>query len=235
MSFVATAIVGGSVIAGGLGLAGSIYASNQQTGEEQAALAQQQAAQAKLSPYENIGAGATYSLGQLYGIGQNGKPTGQAPNFSQFTQSPDYQFALQQGQQSLQSQLNASGLAGSGAGEAAALQFGQGLASQQYSNYFNRLLSLSQIGQQAAGTGVAGSNASAQTLGAIGQSQASGIIGGVNALTGGINSGISNSLLYNALNRNGNPSSFAPDLGYAQYSNGAPVGIQGVAPFAPPG
>ena len=39
-----------------------------------------------------------------------------------------------------------------------------------------------------------------------GQAQAAGIVGSANALTGGINSGINNSLLYNAINR----SSYAP-------------------------
>ena len=41
-----------------------------------------------------------------------------------------------------------------------------------------------------------GANAAAGTLGSIGQSLASGTIGGVNAISGGVNSGISNSLMY---------------------------------------
>lgn len=165
--------------------------------------------QQNFSPYLNVGKGATYSLGSLYGIGQDGS-TGNKQDFSQFTNSPDYAFAQQQGQLGLDRYENAKGLALSGGALKDVAQFNQGLATQQYGNYFNRLLSLSQIGQNAA-SGAAGSaaNFSGQMSNSIqgqGQAQASGIVGSANAITGGINSGISNSLLYNAINR----SSYAP-------------------------
>jgi hypothetical protein len=51
-------------------------------------------------------------------------------------------------------------------------------------------------------------------MGSIGASQASGIVGATNAVTGGVNSAINNSLLYNAINRNqtvtANPSAYSP-------------------------
>lgn len=213
MSFVATAIVGGSLISGGLGYLGATNAANAQVSAENNALAAQNAARSTLNPFINVGTGATYTLGQMYGIGQNGQPTGAGNDFSSFTNSPDYQFALQQGNQATQNYLNASGLGMSGAGLTAISNFNQGLASQQFGNYFNRLMGLSNQGMQAATAGVSGANAAANTMGNIGASQASGIIGGTNALTGGINSGISNSLLYSALRNTGNPSGYQPMTG----------------------
>ena len=90
----------------------------------------------------------------------------------QFNQNnPQYQFLLKQGQQALDRSAAARGMGYSGAQIKAAQQFGQGLASQQYdneynraakeyfnkydqaanqfSNYYNRLAALAQGGQQA--------------------------------------------------------------------------------------
>jgi hypothetical protein len=109
---------------------------------------------------------------------------------SQFTQSPDYQFALQQGTQAMQRAAAAGGTLISGGQLKAGQEFGQGLATQQFGNYFNRLLSLSQIGQSAA-SGI--SNAALTTgqnvgnsIQAGGQAQASGIVGPSNAISGGL-------------------------------------------------
>jgi len=87
------------------------------------------------------------------------------------------------------------------------------LASQQYGNYFNRLMGLSQIGQNATSTnanlvtGNASNNTTSagqigNTTQAVGQAQASGIVGASNAITGGIGSGTSNALLAGYLGQN---------------------------------
>lgn len=223
MSFVAVAIGGGALISGGLGYLGATQASQAQVGAEQQALQAQNDARSKLNPWINVGTGANYTLGSLYGIGQNGQPTGQPPNFSQFTNSPDYQFAQQQGQLGLTRYEDAAGLGLSGGALKDVSQFNQGLATQQFGNYFNRLMQISQQGSNAAQAGVGGANAAAGTIGNIGASQASGIIGGTNAITGGINSGISNSLLANAINR----SSYASQTP-TQLMNGAGYSIPGL-------
>jgi len=214
MSWVAAAIAGGSAISGAFNYFGAQNAANTQVGFEEQGLAAQNQARGQLQPWINTGQGANYTLGQLYGL--NGGGNG-PQDFSQFTNSPDYAFAKQQGNQGLQAYENANGLAGSGAGLAAASQYNQGLATQQYGNYFNRLMQISQGGLSAATAGVGGANAAAGTLGNIGASAASGIMGGANAISGGINSGISNSLLANYLQQKGqqgqaqniNPSGFA--------------------------
>ena len=88
-----------------------------------------------------------------------------------FLNSPQYQFLQKQGQQALDRSAAARGMGYSGAQMKAAQQFGQGLASQQYDNeynraakeyfnrydqaanqfgnYYNRLAALAQGGQQA--------------------------------------------------------------------------------------
>jgi len=178
-------------------------------------------------PYLDVGKGATYTLGSLYGIGQDGS-TGHPQDFSQFTNSPDFQFASQQGNLALERANNAKGLNLSGGALKDAMQFNQGLASQQFGNYYNRLLSLSQIGQNSAnnyGSNLASltsgqannaANFSGQMSNSIqgqGQATASGIVGQANAYSGGltgasnaVNGAVGNSLIYNAINR----SSYAP-------------------------
>ena len=205
---VGLAIGGASLASAGIGAYASGQAADKQSQAAANALAQQQQmfqqTQANFSPYLNIGKGATYSLGSLYGIGQDGS-TGNPQDFSQFTNSPDFAFASQQGNLALDRANNAKGLNLSGGALKDAAQFNQGLATQQFGNYYNRLLSLSQLGQSAAsGAAGSGANFSGQMSNSIqgqGQAQAAGIVGGANAITGGLNSGVNNSLLYNAINR----------------------------------
>lgn len=129
------------------------------------------AASASLNPYVSLGQGAVGQLANLYGMG------GGKPDYSGFTNSPDYNFAFSQGQSAVQNTLNASGQGGmSGGGLAALTNFGQGLASQQYGNYFSRLTNLAGIGSQAAGQQIQGYGAAgagftgvAQGYGNIGQ------------------------------------------------------------------
>lgn len=194
----------------------------------------------QFQPYLNTGRGATYSLASLYGINpETGGRTNGNVDYSQFYNSPDYAFAQQQGQLGLDRYQAAKGMALSGGALKDVAQFNQGLASQQYGNYFNRLLGLSQIGQNAAGQAAGfannymntnanlstntSNNASgmANTIGntqqGVGQAQAAGYVGSANAITGSLNSGIQNSLLYNAMNR----SSYASPTASAMFGGNA--------------
>jgi hypothetical protein len=215
MSWIAAAIGGSALVTGGLGFLGAQEASQTQAKSAANALAFQQQVfaqqQANVAPYLNVGKGATYSLGQLYGIGQNGQPTNAPIDYSQFTSSPDYQFAQQQGNLAVQRQLAATGQEASGGALKAISDYNQGLASQQYGNYYNRLLSLAQMGNNAA-TGL--NNTSTQmssnignTTQAVGQAQASGIVGGVNALSSAASS-IPQGLLLSQLVGNQNKSGY---------------------------
>lgn len=131
-------------------------------------------------------------------------PTGltkQMPEFGEFEEDPGYQFRLSEGQKALERQQSARGIRLGGAAMKDAMRFGDGLASQEYSawwnrqranqtDYFNRLSSLAGLGTQAnqqqinAGTSYA--NAFGQNALAGGTAAANGIMGVNNAVQGGI-------------------------------------------------
>ncbi|MDB5607779.1 MAG: hypothetical protein JWP25_4679 [Bradyrhizobium sp.] len=277
MSFVAVAIGGSALVGGAVGLYSANKAADTQAAAANNALAFQKQtyadnqprfadaktafssassafnnaqgnATAAFKPYMDAGAGATYTLGSL--MGQNG---GKA-DYSSFYNSPDYNFAQQQGELGIERGANARGINLSGGTLKDLASFNSGLATQQYGNYFNRLMGLSQMGENAA-TGYAGAstnnatglsnvagglgnlatgaasanNAAATSIGnttqAVGQAQASGIVGGANAVTGSLNSGMQNSLLANYLGKS--PSAYT-GAGVAGGSVGGSTGSIGI-------
>ena len=169
--------------------------------------------QNNLAPYLAEGTNAGNTLDQIYGWGGQGGP-GQpnaaggptSPNaLAAFFNTPDYQFALQQGTRALdmsaasKHQLNTGGMV------RASQDYGQGLASQQYGNVISRLMSILNVGQNAAttsanvGAGYAGANVGSgqqvgNSYGAYGQAQASGIVGSTNPYVSALNTGPGNTL-----------------------------------------
>src|SRR5690349_2535282 len=154
MSFVAVAI-GGSAVAGlgsafiGANAAKSAANTQAQAGQnaldfQKQVFNQNQAnynqAYGNLTPYITAGQTATGTLGRL--TGGNGTPA----DFSSFYNSPDYAFAQQQGQRGVTNYENAQGMGLSGGALKDIAQFNQGLASQQYGNYFNRLMQIATLG-----------------------------------------------------------------------------------------
>jgi hypothetical protein len=144
---------------------------------------------------------------------------------AQFQADPGYGFRFNQGQKALERSAAARGGLISGNTGGALQQFGQGLASQEYQNAFNRyqtersarlnpLQSLAGVGQTSVNQlGAAGQNYASgmgEALGAGAQARASGYMGGANAIGGGIGQYMgyqqnqaTNSLLQQALaNRN---------------------------------
>jgi hypothetical protein len=85
-------------------------------------------------------------------------------DWSGFENSPDYKFALDQGLKLSDRSAAASGSLFSGGHSADLMQLGQGLASQNYNNYDNRLAGMSNTGQN-----------TAQNLGALGANMATNI------------------------------------------------------------
>jgi hypothetical protein len=191
-------------------------------------------AQAAQAPYNTVGQGAIKTLSGLYGISGSDAGTGgpSQASLDAFTQSPDYAFAKQQGDLALQRSAAAGGTLISGGQLKAAQEFGQGLASQQYGNYYNRLLSLAQIGQSAA-SGISNSALTAggqigNSLQAGGQAAASGIVGSANALSGGLNGAASSlgqaALLSKIGGMGSSPSVYGSGL-QGQINSGAVPGI----------
>lgn len=143
-------------------------------------------------------------------------------------QTPGYQFARNQGLQATQNAAAARGLGVSGAALKGAATFATGLADQTYTNQFNklvqsgqnslstntaaqgnltntynRLADLTKIGENAtAQTGITDAsltNQAGNSLIAAGNATAAGISGAGNAISGNINSGVSNFLLSQAI------------------------------------
>lgn len=189
MPLVAAAI-GGSAL---LGVAGAKSSANAANRASQRDIAEQRRqfdiTQQNMTPWLEAG---RLGLGRLSDLVRG--------DMSGFQMDPGYQFALEQGTQAIDRGAAARGMLGSGARLKDLTRFGQGLANQQYSDYWNRLAGLSNVGQT---TGTSLGQFGANMAGRIGQAhqeagaaRASGYQGMTNALQGGIN----NALFYNMMN-----------------------------------
>jgi hypothetical protein len=187
------AILGSAV----LGAASSRSAAKTQSNAaNQAAGLQQQQFERQIelqAPFREVGLRA---LNKLEGASEY-TPFGMA----QFQTDPGYGFRFDQGQKALERSAAARGGLISGNTGGALQQFGQGMASQEYQNAFNRyqaerqsrlgpLQSLAGVGQTSVNAlGQAGQNYASgmgEALGAGAQARASGYMGGANAIGGGI-------------------------------------------------
>jgi len=83
-------------------------------------------------------------------LGLNGQDAATAA-MAKFQTSPGYQFSMDQGMRAIDAGAASKGLLHSGATIKAEQTFGTGLADQEFSNYFQRLNSLSGMGLTAAG------------------------------------------------------------------------------------
>lgn len=238
-------IAGGIGAAGALGSAfiganASQNASQQQVTAQQAALAQQQAlytqglgvqsgyvgqAQGQLNPFIQAGQGAAGTLSNLLTPGNSA---------AALAQMPGYQFASQYGTMAATNALSAKTGASAGPLATAVSQYNNGLAGQQYFNTVGALQGLTNTGANAATSlggifGSAGNAALGQsgvqgqlqgnTIGNIGNAQATGTLGTANALSGGLtgaSSSLSNALLLGGLG--GGQSNGAQGL-YQGYTN----------------
>ena len=244
MSFglVAAAAIG----AGGAIIGGSMSSkASQKAASTQAAAADRAAElqykqfqeQQKLqAPFREAGLTAQNKLLDYLGLspGAGGK---YAKDFSMadFQQDPGYAFRLSEGTKALDRTAAARGGLLSGSTLKGAQRFGQDLASQEYTNAFNRyqvnrsnqinpLQSLLGSGQSATNVlGSAGQNYANQAgeayMGA-GNARASGYIGSANAMSnafGGVTNAFTNYNLMNALNR----PAYSPSTG--GYSTGGGV------------
>lgn len=133
-----------------LATAGAAYGAHEQgkAGEaaargsrEAAALSQAQYEQSRRDqiPYMQAGQNA---LTQLQNLNRG--------DYSGFTESPDYQFARDQGIKGLDRSAASRGTQYSGGQLAALADYSGGLASQTYGDYYNRIANLAGLGQNAA-------------------------------------------------------------------------------------
>jgi hypothetical protein len=123
-------------------------------------------ANAQYSPYSQVG---TTAAGGLNTALQN-------PFSFNISQDPGYQFRMQQGQQAVEQSAAAAGGATGGAALKALTQYGQGYASNEYQNAFNRNQTQLQNLFQGAGVGMNASNSVSNNLNQ-GSALQSGIVG----------------------------------------------------------
>jgi hypothetical protein len=128
-----------------------------------------------------------------------GPQGGQQPIGRGFSASPDYAFRKSEGMQGIGNSFAARGGAASGNALKALNEFNSNLASSEYGNWFNRRAQLAGFGQASTNNqGQAANNyaqGASQAAGNAGDARASGIMGGVNSLTGAINGGLNSWLM----------------------------------------
>ena len=198
MSWVKIAIIGGSLIAG---------ASARQAGKAISRAEDKAIAESKRQfdiqrgdqlPAIETGQSALARLRAVLGLTRGDDPGG-AGDLSFFEESPGFQFRQEQGQAAIDRSLVAKGKALSGQGVIEGVEFASGLASQEFGNFFDRLMRLAGVGSSAGAVSAAAGSASAGQIGsaaiASGGARAS-AFGGLNR---GIQGGISNFLLLDFL------------------------------------
>lgn len=143
----------------------------------------------RFAPYLESGGNALNAYNFEMGLGD--RPDG----YRGFQATPGYDFQMQQGTRAIDGSAAASGGLFSGATLKSLQGFGQGLANQEYGNYLNRLSGMAGAGQSAAGMqATAAGNmgqSSGNALASIGNAQSAGAIAQGNAITGGIQNGLS--------------------------------------------
>jgi hypothetical protein len=204
-------------------LAGSLAQSGAQAGGDMAWNAANQGANQNLqeaqkgraaaSPWTSSGTSAVGKITNLLGLGtltQQGNNQGiywvdptdakgaQERAMADFQTDPGYQFRVDEGAKTLDRSAAARGLLRSGAQMKALTDFGQQMGSQEYGNYFDRLLKVSGMGGES--TAAANSNAANLTSGAGnmlsqgGAARGSAYASGANAMASGISQGVNNTL-----------------------------------------
>ncbi|GAG51235.1 unnamed protein product, partial [marine sediment metagenome] len=141
-----------------------------------------------MAPWQETGVSAINQMRDLSGLGAEGS---RETAMNSFYQDPGYQFRFDEGQRALENSALARGQGLSGNAGRALVGFGQGMGSQEYGNYWNRLAGLSGTGQTATNQlGGFGANA-ARGIGnaniAAGQARGSGYMGMANSLGSGLN------------------------------------------------
>lgn len=219
------AILGSAIVGGGAALyAGSEQAGAAREGGTLMAQAQRESiaeqrrqydvTREDFAPYRETGAAALGEYGALFGVGREGlvSPEEQTAARERFQTSPGYEFRMGEGIRAFDRSASARGQLGSGGTGKALTRYAQGVASDEFGSYANRLAQIAGVGQTAtgstaaagqttagniSGTLMAGGQAQAGALQNAATARASGFVGGANAIGGGV----SNMLLMNAINQ----------------------------------
>ena len=161
MSWAVTAIAGSAVIGGGLS-----YLSSKESSKAAGKAADAQTdvqwgmynqSREDMAPWREAGERSLADLERVQGTYE-----GAVMDPSQYEQSPGYNWLEEQGRKTINRQSAAQGRFGSGRHQKDLMQYGQGLALQDYQGYLGRLESLM---NRYAGTSQVGQTSSAQVAG----------------------------------------------------------------------
>lgn len=185
-------MIGASVGSAAVGAVGASRAAKAQTNAANAQINEQRETRdiirADLQPFRDAGGNALAAYQFELGLGPR------PDEYGGFDATPGYDFRLDQGMQALQGTAAARGGLNSGRTMQDAMRFGQGMASQEYGNFMNRLAGFTDMGMGAANMqGNASQNAAAgigNAFANVGNAQAAGAIGVGNAFSGGINNAL---------------------------------------------
>lgn len=145
-----------------------------------------------LEPYSKPGITAQTRLADLQGL--NGA-TARTNAMANFQQDPGYQFAMDQGIQAIDRSAAARGSMASGQTLKALTEFGQGMANQQYGDWYNRTAGLADTGANAANSLATARQNTAAGVGSgytqIGANNANAkMTGGLGSMIGGVASAV---------------------------------------------
>jgi hypothetical protein len=198
-----------AVAAAGIGAVGTIAGGLMQSSTAKAgqAQAQQQFQQQRsdLAPFRDAATAPLQAQQDLLGL--NGQPAADAA-MANYQTSPGYAWQMGEGLRAVDAGAASQGMLRSGATLKAEQTFGQGLANSDFGTYYNRLMGLSTLGENAAAGGAATANAAgnAAIQGANAQSS---IYGNTASGLGGIaNNLLSNKDFQNWINTPSAPSTF---------------------------
>ncbi|HEY2616157.1 MAG TPA: hypothetical protein VGI78_02355 [Acetobacteraceae bacterium] len=205
------AAVAGGVASGVVGTAGSMLAGGKAQQGSQAAQQELQQQRQALMPWVNTGGQALGATADLLGL--NG-PAAASAAMANFQQSPGYQWQLQQGLRGVDAGAAAQGMLRSGATMKAEETYGQGLANQDFTNYYNRLAGLSTLGQNAAAGGASTAQTGASLAQGAGNTQSS-IYGNLASGLGSTVNGLFQNPAFNSwLTGSGTPATSSNQTGY---------------------
>lgn len=230
MSFVAAAIVGGSVIGAGASIYGANKAADAQSAAANSAIAAQMSmfnqSKEALQPFIDYGQQGTKPASDFLDYTNPDSPlakllkltTPGADMSAALEQTPGYQFSLNQGQKAVQNSLAARGLGGPGGALAkGGAQFAEGLAGNTWQNVVQALQNAFSSGSNALQNRVqTGSSAASSLAGnatTTGQGVANNLIGAGNAqaaadtaigsAVGNVGNSVSSAILLNKILGNG--------------------------------
>lgn len=190
----AAATIGASVIGAGSSIIGGKKAAKAQRRAAESQAANERyfydTARADFEPFRATGVAATNQLASEFGLKDaQGNPI--VGTGSGFTASPGYGFRLSEGIKAQERSAAARGRLRSGAAVKAIQRYGEGLASSEYGDYFNRLAGLAGAGQSATGsTAAAGGQAASgisNAIGNAGQARASSYVNTASSINQGLN------------------------------------------------